>query len=61
MTCSSETAARVDAEVITIIKKAHEKAINILKENQEKMHELAHYLIEKETISGEDFLEILNR
>ncbi|MBP1760463.1 MAG: ATP-dependent metallopeptidase FtsH/Yme1/Tma family protein [Firmicutes bacterium] len=61
MTCSSETAAKVDAEVVAIIKKAHDKAISILKENQEKMHELAQYLLDKETISGEEFMEILNR
>jgi cell division protease FtsH len=47
--------------VVAIIKKAHDKAISILKENQEKLHELALYLLEKETISGEEFLEILNR
>ncbi|HWQ76789.1 MAG TPA: ATP-dependent zinc metalloprotease FtsH [Syntrophomonas sp.] len=61
LTCSSATAARVDEEVVAIIKKAHDKAISILKENQEKLHELALYLLEKETISGEEFLEILNR
>lgn len=61
LACSAETAARVDEEIIAIIKKAHDKAISILKENQEKMHELAQHLIEKETISGEEFMEILNR
>lgn len=61
LTCSSETAAKVDEEVIAIIKKAHDKAISILKENQDKMHELARHLLEKETMSGEEFLEILNR
>ena len=61
LTCSSETAAKVDEEVIAIIKKAHDKAISILKENQGKLHELARYLLEKETMSGEEFLEILNR
>ena len=61
LACSAETAARVDEEIIAIIKKAHDKAISILKENQEKMHELAKHLIEKETISGEEFMEIINR
>ena len=42
-------------------KKAHEKAIDILKENTDKLHELARYLLEKETITGEEFMEILNR
>lgn len=58
--CSSQTAAQIDQEVLAIIKKAHEKAIAILKENMEKLHELAHYLLEKETITGEEFLQILN-
>lgn len=61
LACSPETAARIDSEVLDIIKKAHEKAIMILKENIEKLHELAAYLIEKETITGEEFTEILNR
>ncbi|HQL35897.1 MAG TPA: ATP-dependent zinc metalloprotease FtsH [Bacillota bacterium] len=59
MTCSSETAAKIDEEVLAIIKSAHEKAINILKENMEKLHLLSAYLIEKETITGEEFMKIL--
>jgi len=59
MTCSSETAAKIDEEVLAIIKSAHEKAINILKENMEKLHLLFSYLIEKETITGEEFMRIL--
>ena len=59
--CSSDTASKVDGEVLSIIKQAHEKAITILKDNTDKLHELAHYLLEKETISGEEFMEILNR
>ncbi len=58
--CSAETAALVDREVIAIIKKCHEKAIEILKENMDKLHELAGYLLEKETITGEEFMKILN-
>ena len=61
LACSPETAARIDSEVLDIIKKAHEKAIMILKENIEKLHELAAYLLEKETITGDEFTEILNR
>lgn len=59
--CSPETAAKIDQEVLTIIKNAHEKAIEILKGNQEKLHELAQYLLEKETITGEEFMEILSK
>ncbi len=57
--CSAETAAKVDAEVIELIRKAHEKAIEILKQNMPKLHELAGFLLEKETITGEEFLRIL--
>jgi len=59
-TCSSETAARVDEEVKSIIKSAYERATDILKENIDKLHEAATYLLEKETISGEEFMKILN-
>lgn len=59
--CSPETAAKIDVEVLEIIKQAHEKAVNILKENMDKLHELAHYLLEKETITGEEFNVILAR
>ncbi len=59
MTCSSDTAAKIDEEVLSIIKKAHERAINILKENMEKLHLLASYLIERETITGDEFMKIL--
>ncbi|HBV85475.1 MAG TPA: cell division protein FtsH [Desulfosporosinus sp.] len=61
LTCSSETAAKIDDEVLAIIKSAHKKAISILKENTDKMHELARYLLHKETITGEEFAEILSR
>ena len=58
--CSPETAARIDAEVNGIIRDAHEKAMQILSGNIEKLHELARYLLEKETITGEEFMAILN-
>lgn len=61
LTCSPEMAGKVDEEVLDIIKSAHEKAINILKENIDKLHELAHFLLEKETITGEEFMDILNK
>jgi len=57
--CSEETSAKVDEEVLNIIKSAHNKAIEILKENMTKLHELAKYLLEKETITGEEFMDIL--
>ena len=60
MACSSVTAAKIDEEVLAIIKNAHERAINILKDNMEKLHLLASYLIEKETITGEEFMRILS-
>lgn len=59
LACSPETAARVDDEVNTIIKEAHERAAKILIENMDKLHELARYLLERETITGEEFMEIL--
>lgn len=61
LTCSPEMAGKVDEEVLDIIKSAHEKAINILKENIDKLHELAHFLLEKETITGEEFMNILKK
>lgn len=61
LACSPETAAKIDGEVLKIIKNAHEKAIGILKDNMEKLHELSAYLLEHETITGAQFMEILNR
>ncbi|HIT31329.1 MAG TPA: cell division protein FtsH, partial [Candidatus Enterenecus stercoripullorum] len=61
MACSAETAAQIDREVVELVKGQHEKAANILKENRAKLDELAAYLYEKETITGEEFMEILNR
>ena len=60
LTCSGETAAEVDKAVIEIIKKAHETAIDILKDNMDKLHELARQLLVKETLTGEEFMQILN-
>ena len=61
LACSEGTAEKIDEEVLAIIKSAHEKAINILKENIDKLHELAAFLMERESITGEEFMEILNR
>lgn len=61
LTCSNESAGKVDEEVLSIIRSAHEKAISILKSNMQKLNELSQYLLERETITGEEFMEILNR
>ena len=61
LTCSAETAARVDEQVVAVVKEAHQKALQLLQENQGKLRELAEYLLEKETITGEEFMDILNR
>lgn len=58
---SNETASKVDGEMLAIIKSCHEKATQILEENEEKLHELATYLFENETMSGKQFMEILER
>ena len=60
LACSPETATKIDNEVLDIIKRAHQTATSILNENIEKLHELSNYLMEKETITGEEFMEILN-
>ena len=61
LACSAETATKIDKEVVEIIRTAHEKAIGILKDTLDKLHELAKYLLEKETITGDEFMAILNR
>ena len=59
--CSPQSASDIDNEVRSIISKAHEKATNIIRNNIDKMHEITSYLLEKETITGEEFMMILNR
>ncbi len=61
LACSNETAAKIDEEVIALIKKAYDEAYQILDENKMKLHELAKYLYEQETITGEQFMYILNK
>ena len=58
--CSAETAGKIDAKVLEIIKEAHAKAKAILSDNREKLDELAQFLLEKETITGEEFMALLN-
>lgn len=59
LACSSETAARVDEEVVALIQKAHDEAKQLLKDHMSKLHELAKYLYEHETITGDEFMQIL--
>lgn len=61
LTVSDKTAHEIDIAVRNLIEKAHEKAINILKENNEALHEIANYLLTRETITGEEFMEILRK
>ena len=60
LACSSETQTKIDQRVVELVKKQHEKAVNILTENRAKLDELARHLYEKETITGEEFMHILN-
>ena len=60
LACSAETQAEIDRQVVALVKKQHAKAIEILSENREKLDELAQYLYEKETITGDEFMKILN-
>ncbi|MCR5770834.1 MAG: ATP-dependent zinc metalloprotease FtsH [Butyrivibrio sp.] len=61
LACSSETQSLIDKKVVELVRNQHEKAINILKDNKPKLDEIAKYLYEKETITGEEFMNILNR
>ena len=60
LTCSFETQTRIDKMVVDLVQKQHDKAVKILEENMPKLHELAKYLYEHETITGEEFMRILN-
>ena len=61
LACSAETQRRIDEKVVELVRIQHEKAVRILKENRSKLDELAQFLYEKETITGEEFMDILNR
>ena len=61
LACSNETAAKIDRAVVELVKEAHEKARRILLENKDKLDEISAFLLEKETITGEEFMEILHR
>ena len=60
LACSADTQTKIDQQVVELVKREHAKAVNILKENREKLDQLANYLYEKETITGEEFMKILN-
>ena len=60
LACSAETQSKIDAQVVELVRKQHEKALAILKDNRGKLDELASYLYEHETITGEEFMRILN-
>jgi cell division protease FtsH len=60
LACSAETQTEIDRQVVDLVKKQHEKAVKILQDNRKKLDELAEYLYEKETITGEEFMNILN-
>ena len=60
LSCSAETQTRIDRQVVELVKKQHDKAVQILMENREKLCELSEYLYEKETITGDEFMNILN-
>ncbi len=61
LACSAETQAKIDAKVVDLVRREHQKALDILKTDRDKLDELAKFLYEKETITGEEFMEILNR
>ena len=60
LACSAETQTQIDRQVVALVKRQHEKALQILHDNREKLNELANFLYEKETITGEQFMQILN-
>ena len=60
LACSAETQSKIDVQVVELVRKQHEKALTILKDNRDKLDELASYLYEHETITGEEFMRIMN-
>ena len=61
LACSADTQNKIDEQVVALVKQQHEKALKILRDNRQKLDELATYLYEHETITGEEFMGILNR
>ena len=60
LACSAETQTKIDQQVVALVQKQHDKALKILTDNRAKLDELAQFLYEKETITGEEFMHILN-
>ena len=60
LACSAETQTLIDRQVVALVRQQHDKAVQILTENRQKLTELSEYLYEKETITGEEFMQILN-
>ena len=61
LACSPETAKRIDEQVVEIVRQQHKKALEILRQNEDKLHEIASYLLDKETITGDEFMEIFEK
>ena len=61
LACSAETAAEIDRQVVELVRRQHEKATKLLEGHREKLDEISRYLYEKETITGEEFMEILKK
>ena len=61
LACSAETQTQIDRQVVDLVKTQHQKALQILTDNRKKLDELAKYLYEKETITGDEFMKILNQ
>ena len=61
LACSAQTQREIDQKVVELVRAQHEKAVRILTDNRAKLDELAQYLYQKEIITGEEFMEILNR
>ena len=61
LVCSAETQTKIDEQVVVLVQREHDKAGKILLENRDKLRELSEYLYQKETITGKEFMEILNR
>jgi cell division protease FtsH len=60
LACSAETASKIDEEVIATVQKAHDQAVSILREHMQKLNAIARYLIERETLTGQEFMEMLH-
>lgn len=60
LSCAQETASKIDERVVEIVKQAHKKAYSILEQNRDKLDRIANYLLEKESVTGEEFMKLLN-